>query len=134
MVHRVVLPCTAASVPAGRRFVSAVVDELGLQSCRDDAALMTSELLTNSILHRHGDPELVVTWRRTEVEVAVTDRGTWAPRPSSDDAGGMSGRGLHIVERLATGCGVRASGEGTTAWFTLRLAQPAPTWSGPVCR
>ena len=124
-----VLPCTAASVAEGRRFVSALLDQLGLAEQRHDAVLLTSELLTNSILHGHGDPRLEVSWQYPEVEIAVTDRGTWAPRRSSLDLSATSGRGLQLLERVASGYGTRESPAGTTIWFTLRArtaAVPVP--------
>jgi anti-sigma regulatory factor (Ser/Thr protein kinase) len=127
-----VLPCAAASVAEGRRFVGALLDRLGLGEQCHDAVLLTSELLTNSILHGHGDPQLEITWRYPEVEIAVTDRGTWAPRRSELDLGATSGRGLQLLERVAERYGTRSSGTGTTIWFTLRApaAQvPAPRGS-----
>jgi anti-sigma regulatory factor (Ser/Thr protein kinase) len=123
-VTTVVLPCAAASVAEGRRFVSALLDEIGLAEHCHEAVLLTSELLTNSILHGHGDPRLDVTWQGAEVEIAVTDRGTWSPRRSSLDLGATSGRGLQLLERIASRYGTRDSATGTTIRFTLRAADP----------
>jgi anti-sigma regulatory factor (Ser/Thr protein kinase) len=123
-VSTAVLPSVASSVAAGRRFVSAVLDDLGLYAHRYEALLLTSELLTNSVLHGHGDPRLDVTWRHPEVEIAVTDGGTWAPRQSPVDHGATNGRGLQLLERLAARCGTRDSSQGTTIWFTLSMGAP----------
>ena len=124
VVSSVVLPCTAASVAEGRRFVRALLEEIGLTVHRDEGVLLTSELLTNSILHGFGDPRLDVTWQGQEVEIAVTDRGTWAPRQTALDLSATSGRGLQLLERVATRYGTRESPAGTTIWFTLRAPTP----------
>ena len=125
----VVLPSAPTSVAAGRRFLSAVLDDLSLDGQRYEALLLTSELLTNSVLHGQGDPWLVVTWQPPEVEIAVTDEGTWAPRQLPVDHGATGGRGLQLLERLAARFGTRESAVGTTVWFTLNMVPaslPAP--------
>jgi anti-sigma regulatory factor (Ser/Thr protein kinase) len=138
VVSTVVLPCAAASVAEGRRFVSALLYELGLDAQRHEAVLLTSELLTNSILHGQGEPRLDVRWEYPEVEIAVTDRGTWAPRRSALDLAATSGRGLQLLERVAERYGTRSSASGTTIWFTLRAPDrevPAPRETAdPVLR
>jgi anti-sigma regulatory factor (Ser/Thr protein kinase) len=119
----IVLPSLAASVAVGRRFVGAQLDRLGMdEQRRHDALLLTSELLTNSILHGHGEPRLEVSWLLPDVQIAVTDRGTWAPRRSPLDLGATSGRGLQLLERIADRYGTRESPAGTTIWFTLHVS------------
>jgi anti-sigma regulatory factor (Ser/Thr protein kinase) len=119
-----VLPSAASSVAAARRFVSAVLDDLELHEHRYEALLLTSELLTNSVLHGRGEPRLVVAWQPPEVEIAVTDGGTWVPRRSPVDHSATNGRGLQLLERLAARCGTRESPQGTTVWFTLQMGAP----------
>ena len=130
VVSTVVLPCAASSVGEGRRFVKAALDELGLDLQRDDAVLLTSELLTNSILHGHGEPRLDVTWLYPDLEIAVTDRSQWLPRRSAENLGATSGRGLQLLERLADRHGTRATPAGTTIWFTLFAPTPSSGHGG----
>ena len=125
----VVLPREAASVSAGRRFVSALLAELQLEWLRDEAVLLTSELLTNCVLHGHGRPRLAVRWRPPDIEIAVTDDGSWVPQQTGVDLGATSGRGLQLVDELALQSGTRETSGGTTIWFTLRMlpvSLPAP--------
>lgn len=117
----IVLPGEPASVAVGRRFVSGFLDDLHLAWRRDEAVLLTSELLTNCILHGHGRPRLAVRWRPPDLEVAVTDDGSWAPPQLGLDLGATSGRGLQILEQVALRSGTRESTAGTTIWFTLRM-------------
>ena len=128
-VSSVRLPSAASSVAAARRFLTAVLDDLGLDAYRYEALLLTSELVTNSVLHGHGDPSLTVTWQSPVVEIAVTDGGTWSPRRQPLDHGATGGRGLLLLERLADSFGTRTSAGGTTVWFTLQMGSavlPAP--------
>jgi anti-sigma regulatory factor (Ser/Thr protein kinase) len=129
IVRAVDIPGTAASVALGRRFVDSVLDELDLVSRRDEVVLMASELLTNSVLHGRGSVGLVVTWLAPFLEVAVTDQGSGMGRRTAPGTFSTSGRGLHLVEQLATRCGTRGSATETTVWFALLIdpCQPADT-------
>ena len=129
IVHEIDLPGAASSVSQGRRFVASCLDELGLESRRDDVVLMTSELLTNSVLHGRGDVGLVVSWLAPFLEVAVTDHGCGIGRRTAPHAFSTSGRGLQLVEQLATRCGTRGSSTETTVWFALLVDPCQPVES-----
>ncbi|MFI7500312.1 ATP-binding protein [Streptomyces sp. NPDC049687] len=92
-----------------------------------DAVLVVSELATNVI--RHGP------LREREFEVAVTaladgsclievsDEGRHEPRLRAVDEGDEHGRGLHLVEHLATAWGVWSRGRhGKTVWALVVTA------------
>ena len=121
IVRSVELPGHPTSVAQGRRFVGRMLDELQLELGRDDALLMTSELLTNGVQHGDGCVRLVATWLPPFLEVAVTDKGSWIARREAQSGEDTSGRGLQLVERLATRCGSCRSETGTTVWFTLLM-------------
>lgn len=117
------LPSHARAVPLAR----GAICDLGLPvPIRDDAELLTSELVSNAVRHAGLSLEdaiqLRVRWSppRLRVEVVdggVTDRGQVAgsirPRP-----GAASGWGLFLVDRLAVRWG-RAPGR---SWFELQVA------------
>lgn len=83
-----------------------------------DLRLLISELVTNSV--RHGDGDSVVVLLDADVpgtlRCEVIDDGTgFVPRARQPDA--IGGRGLDLVEQLASSWGVR---EGSThVWFEL---------------
>lgn len=107
-------------VERGRAFVGA--------ACRDHsrelsntAALLASELLTNAVLHGGSGPiALSVTVSERRIRVDVTDQSKHYPRRGDVDAGGVSGRGLLMVESLSAAWGVLPDMIGKTVWFTLR--------------
>ena len=95
----------------------------------DPVILATSELVANAVLHGEGAVEVDVDPGPNVVHVEVTDRGTATPRIQrihgvEED----SGRGLHMVELLASRWGVTAAkpGPGKTVWFDVdRNVRPA---------
>jgi anti-sigma regulatory factor (Ser/Thr protein kinase) len=92
----------------------------------DVAALLVSELFSNSLRHSGSDApgETVTVAVKTlngVIRVEVTDRsgpGVPEPRPAGSDA--EDGRGLHLVARLATRWGWRRRSGRTVTWFELR--------------
>jgi anti-sigma regulatory factor (Ser/Thr protein kinase) len=91
-----------------------------------DAELITSELVTNAVTHtRSGKPGgslvLAVRAHPDQVQILVRDSGgPSAPtRTSAADLGGEHGRGLAIVNALATEWGSHASPSGRATWCRL---------------
>ncbi|HEY4427946.1 MAG TPA: ATP-binding protein [Solirubrobacteraceae bacterium] len=115
-------PCRPESVTAARRFVR---DRLRDESADivEAAELMTSELASNCIRHAHTEFELSIGLREG-IRVEVRDMGDGRPVMRSPSPAEPSGRGLRIVEAMASTWGVSPSPSGKVVWFTL--ASPAP--------
>jgi len=124
----VLLPCVPSSVAVARGQIAAELRAAGLPATAvADAALVTSELLSNAILHARPLPDarIRVAWilSPSTVEVVVSDGGsTTRPRASRPSLSSIGGRGLGIVEHLASSWGVRADDRGSNVWAVL----PAP--------
>ncbi len=122
------------AVGMARRRVRAELAEAGVPDLvLDDLEVVLSELMGNSVRHARAiaGGVLLVGWRVAdgEVSVRVTDGGSPErieprdPSPMSD-----SGRGLHIVERLARAWGVTEhAGSLRTVWAVLSLQERQPT-------
>ncbi|MEU3461183.1 PAS domain S-box protein [Streptomyces sp. NPDC006733] len=117
------VPAKPVSVSAGRRFVMATLSRWGCSQVAESACLLTSEVLTNAVRHSHPRGALGLRLHRTalEVTVEVTDSSTHIPYLRHAEMGDESGRGLLLVEALATDWGVRPTDQGKTVWFTLPL-------------
>ena len=114
----VLMPVPAA-VGVARHFAVDVVSGWERRDLAADAALVVSELATNAVTHG-GSPFRASMHREGEtVRVAVEDvAATW---PERHDAlpSDLDGRGIAIVEALASRTGCSVSAEGKVAWADL---------------
>lgn len=110
-----------SSVGEARRWLRKVLDR---HPRRDDAAILLSEAMTNSVIHtRSAAIEVTV---RSDVDgrllVTVTDEGsdtvpTARQRPAGDLA--ESGRGLHLIRSLSARWGFTEEYPRCSVWFVL---------------
>jgi anti-sigma regulatory factor (Ser/Thr protein kinase) len=108
-----------------RLFVRNLCQEWGAQAVCDVAELLSSELVTNAVVHARTSVELEAAYDEAsvpkELRIDVYDRSPEeldrSPRPPVDGAEG--GRGLAIVARLASRWGVDSCSPGKRVWFTL---------------
>ena len=108
-----------ANVGVGRNFV---VDRLREWGCTDSytAALLVSELLTNAVTHAGGMVGVEVEMDDQGVTVGVHDYSPTPPTmtPAADLA--EHGRGMTLVDGLATTWGSRTwPDQSKTVWFQL---------------
>jgi anti-sigma regulatory factor (Ser/Thr protein kinase) len=111
-------PMHIDSISRARHFVRSVLPELPDETVRT-AELLTSELATNAIVHGHTAFDIEVTTSGPTVRVAVTDQCEQLPVLLSPDPSDVHGRGLLILERLASRWGTAGDGPGKTVWFDL---------------
>jgi len=129
-----------AAAAAARRFVRDTLQSWELtgrspeqDTLVDDAVLLTSELVTNAVLHA-GTP-VQVTCRIVgdepdgAVEIAVLDRRPAQLRPDTphspaEAAERTNGRGLQLPAQLASAWGVTYAGTAKAVWFRMSLAGP----------
>ena len=115
-----------ASVGVARSFVRDVLGGVD-QDLLDTAVLLSSELVTNAILHAHTPVQLGVCVDGGRALVCVADRMPGSepltPRDHSGDRPG--GRGLALVADLSDDWGTTTFTGGKTVWFTLPLSTSA---------
>jgi len=113
------LPPTARSTTQARRFVLSALSEWDLDALRDTAALLTSEVVTNSVLHARTDIDVTVTRLDGGVAIEVSDGSRRAPvrRVQVDEA--TTGRGVELLQQLAAQWDVTLRDDGKTVRFTL---------------
>jgi hypothetical protein len=86
----------------------------------ETAELLTSELVTNALVHTDRDAVLTATVGPSGLRVEVRDFVARRPQPRVPDAGDSThGRGLLLVQSLADAWGVRVHGVGKAVWFEL---------------
>ena len=86
----------------------------------DTVELLTSEVVTNALVHARSAPDLLVFVRHDVVRVEVCDGSPDEPVLQQFDPESASGRGIAIVEQLASGWGVeRMPDVGKRVWFEV---------------
>ncbi|MFG2133858.1 ATP-binding protein [Streptomyces sp. NPDC048751] len=108
------------AVPEARRALRELLRQWGKPGRSDIAELLTSELVTNALVHTDHAAVLTATVGPRGLHVEVRDFVGRRPRvsaPVADD--GTNGRGLVLVDSLADAWGVRAHGVGKAVWFDL---------------
>jgi anti-sigma regulatory factor (Ser/Thr protein kinase) len=127
MLGSMTLPGRREHVREARSFVARAI---GDDPRADTALLLTSELVTNAIVHsrsRHsgGTVALVVARNAAGLLVTVTDNGSDSGVPVvSAAAGDEHGNGLVLVETLADAWGYLRSESRTMVWFRLGADLP----------
>lgn len=114
------LPPRAASIRQARRRVDEVL-RTWPDPQREVAELLTTELVTNAVVHARTPFTLQVIEAGLVARVDVTDHGGGHPHVLDPDHARLGGRGLWIVNELASRWGVRNEGDATTVWFELDL-------------
>jgi anti-sigma regulatory factor (Ser/Thr protein kinase) len=88
----------------------------------DRLVLVTSELVTNAILHARTEVGLDVNVDESSIVLEVTDSSpATIPPPRVPDPEDTSGRGLFLVDVLSDAWGVRSlDGGGKTVWIRVQ--------------
>ncbi|MEU9353177.1 ATP-binding protein [Streptomyces griseoloalbus] len=108
------------AVPESRRALRELLRHWGTPERSEVAELLTSELVTNALVHTDHEAVLTATVGPRGLRVEVRDFVAREPRPRmpcADD--GTHGRGLVLVESLADEWGVSRHGVGKSVWFRL---------------
>ncbi|MEU2391856.1 ATP-binding protein [Streptomyces sp. NPDC007369] len=103
-----------------RRDVTLCLRTWGLDGLVDDAQLIVSELVTNAIRHtRTRRIGVSVTRHPEHVRIVVTDTSRTLPAPAPAVPDAKAGRGLQLVDQLATGWGSDRLATGKRVWVEL---------------
>lgn len=121
------IPGGAGAPERARRHVQSQLESELFGSQASDAALIVSELVTNSVLHANIGPEqallLELTQLSDHLRIAVIDAGSQLePRLLAEAPSTPHGFGLRLVDQLSSAWGVVRDAAGTTCvWCDLPL-------------
>ncbi len=121
MTDRIELPRSERAPGIARRFVGDRLTRWGVPAILETVQLLVSELVTNAVIHARSTAQLRIEVLGDVVRVTVIDHGPGTRRrtrsvPPPTEFGG---RGLYIVDRLATRWGADESEDGNHVWFEL---------------
>ncbi|MCG5218216.1 ATP-binding protein [Streptosporangium soli] len=128
LLGQLALPADVASVSGARRYVRDLLDRTG-HAQADDAILLVSELFTNAVRHSDsgrrpgGQVTIAVAGLGPTLHIDVIDAGSADRLPMlcpHVNVASSGGRGLWLVETLATTWGWYDTPTGRVVWFQLR--------------
>ncbi|WP_228900560.1 ATP-binding protein [Streptomyces sp. DH1] len=108
------------AVPETRRALRDLLRHWGGPGRSEIAELLTSELVTNALVHTDDGAVLTATVGPRALRVEVRDHAGRPPRPRDPrPEESTGGRGLLLVQSLADDWGVLPWGAGKSVWFEL---------------
>jgi DNA-binding NarL/FixJ family response regulator len=103
-----------------RRFVKSALDRWAAKGEIELVELLVSELVTNSIIHARSDVEVSVTVASDVARVSVFDSSFDPPVRKTVRPDGASGRGLVMLDALASAWGISYVPGGKSVWFEIK--------------
>ncbi len=120
----VTLPGASSSPHAARTVLREWLADEGCGHLDDEGALLVSELVTNAVVHGGEPIRLSLCRSNGTVRVEVFDSSAVLARRGDVHSNGSGGRGLQIVESLASEWGSDAVDGGKITWACLLVARP----------
>ena len=117
--QRRAFPSTPASAGEARRFVDSVLTEAHLDELAYAATMLVSELVANAVLHTGTPVGVVVSPDRDRVRIEVHDGSPRLPMRKNYSSMSGTGRGLLLVDRMASDWGAEPTDDGKVVWFEL---------------
>lgn len=116
------LPRSPQAAGLARRWLSDALPQMPGEAL-SEAQLLVTEVVTNAL--RHGAAPVTMKLRvgATGLRVEVRDDGARLPQQRTASALDTGGRGLQIVDQLATDWGVSRprAGHGKVVWFEVAI-------------
>lgn len=125
MAFHAILTSDRQAPRTARRAVCEFLSCHGLHRLTDDAALLTSELVTNAVQHAanpSGEIHLRGFIRGSVVRLEVVDADVQAaPAPRRADVRDENGRGMELISKLAADWGWARADQSKTVWLELAV-------------
>ncbi|MFD3776782.1 SpoIIE family protein phosphatase [Streptomyces sp. NPDC058612] len=118
-IHQYVHQADPEGLSEARHALRHALRDWGMPEIADDVELAAGELLVNALLHTDGGAVLtmeVLPEPVRRIRLWVKDRSSVWPRRRTPGEAATTGRGLLLVDALATHWGVESRGDGKAVW------------------
>lgn len=123
---RVSLGAGGEDLRVARRAVADLVARCGAKVDVAEVVLLADELVSNAVRHAGGATEIEIAGSTDSLCVKVVDRSPALPAPGRPGSRDDRGRGLLLVEQLASAWGAEPLPTGgKTVWFEVHARDPA---------
>lgn len=113
------LAAELSSVRQARRLVQGVLRDWSREDVADEVLLLTSELVTNAVVHARSEVKLTVVPIGSNLRVEVADSGEGSLQLREADENAVHGRGLMLVEAMSRSWGTSADEARKMVWFEI---------------
>jgi anti-sigma regulatory factor (Ser/Thr protein kinase) len=117
------LPPVPSSASQARLAAREHLESTCPQDVVDTAALLVTELVSNAVLHAGTEIAVVIDCKPGRVVVRVCDDSGARLVPRDHEPTAATGRGLWLVDRLATSWGVEQVPKGKEVWCEIRFSE-----------
>jgi anti-sigma regulatory factor (Ser/Thr protein kinase) len=124
-VRELSLPPQASSSRQARRWVVGLVEEWGLEPLLEQVELLTSELVTNALLHAGTPMRVRVSRQGAGVRLEVHDGSSVVPSRRRYSRTATTGRGMGLLDSLADDWGWRTEAGGKVTWAFVETPRDA---------
>ncbi|MFF4084184.1 SpoIIE family protein phosphatase [Streptomyces sp. NPDC001777] len=134
-LHQYIHQADPEGLSDARTIVRQALTDWDMAELADDAELVTGELLVNVLLHTEGGAVLtleVLPEPVRRVRLSVQDRSSAWPRRRSPGETATSGRGLMLLDAVATRWGIEPRGEGKAVWCEIGTPVPPGSITRPA--
>jgi anti-sigma regulatory factor (Ser/Thr protein kinase) len=118
--------CDPRVVALARAFVGMTLRSWKMPGLSADVELLTSELVTNAVLHARTALRLKLSYDHDGLTVSVLDGNVRLPAVAGIPDDATSGHGLLLVERLSDSWGVEHNTLGKTVWARIASQPVSP--------
>jgi anti-sigma regulatory factor (Ser/Thr protein kinase) len=91
------------------------------EDTQETIALLVTELVTNAILHARTPMQLTMEAHPDHVRICVEDGSPERPEVRHYDPDSVTGRGLALVEQLASSWGIESNPSGKVVWCEVAV-------------
>ncbi|MER7762449.1 SpoIIE family protein phosphatase [Streptomyces sp. NPDC097619] len=127
-IHQYVHQADPEGLSEARYALRQALRDWGVPQLADDVELAAGELLVNALLHTDGGAVLtmeVLPEPVRRIRLWVKDRSSVWPRRRTPGEAATTGRGLLLVDALATHWGVESRGDGKAVWCEFEAPNPS---------
>ncbi|MFG2985244.1 SpoIIE family protein phosphatase [Streptomyces sp. NPDC048258] len=124
-IHQYIHQADPEGLSEARYALRQALRDWGMPDLADDVELAAGELLVNALLHTDGGAVLtmeVLPEPVRRIRLWVKDRSSVWPRRRTPGEAATTGRGLLLVDALATHWGVESRGDGKAVWCEFDAA------------
>ncbi len=117
--RRTALPAGAPAAAAARALARAQLRTWDREDLTDTVLLLTSEVVTNAVVHATAAPELTITRDGSGIRVQVFDDSLTPPVQRRHSLTAATGRGVRLLADLADEWGWEVLPSGKVVWFRV---------------